>query len=163
MASDSSSDCEEFSLNQENVQPYSFEPTRANFPDFKVKTRYDQVHDVEPSEDLLSSNIVSSSAESDSSRPPWCTCGHCVHMQSEVEELCCQDVAPIREKLDTSNHNCITSHPGLHDVSLSKYSMEAYYNEFIDSSGPIGDDEPIHKIYRHLAYRRFTYWIWQKL
>ncbi|XP_046381853.2 uncharacterized protein LOC124152847 [Haliotis rufescens] len=100
-----------------------------------MKSRYGDGE--ETSEDLL---FVSSSDPSTQqpTRPPWCTCGCCVDMQSVVVELCCLDAAPVRNKLDDTStcddYSCITAHPGLHEASLSKYSMEAYH-EFIDTIG----------------------------
>ncbi|XP_046341339.2 uncharacterized protein LOC124122352 [Haliotis rufescens] len=145
--SSSSSDSEEFSFDQtEIVKPYAFEPTPEHFPNFKIKSRYGD--EEETSEDLLFVSSASDPSTEQPTRPLWCTCGCCVGMQSEVEELCCVVVAPVKNKLDdtsTCNFSCITYHPGLYEVSLSKYGMEAYYNEFIDTSGRIGDDEPVHK------------------
>ncbi|XP_052677864.1 P2X purinoceptor 7-like [Crassostrea angulata] len=133
------------------VQPYQFEPHRG------------------PEQPLSSSE---SSSESDSERDSdiddvatdeWCTCNNCVAMPTATERRCCQSFAVCQPKLDEATITCITMHEAFQVNCLNHHVLELSFYEYLDYNGPIGDEEPVHELYRYIAYRRYTRWLWHRL
>ena len=88
-------------------------------------------------------------------------------MPSGLENKCCQSYKVIRdiiadEELNLQD-NCITTHPGFASNCLDIWVLQASMHEYLQQEGPIGNEEPIHEVYRYLAYRRFVYLVWRRL
>ena len=66
-------------------------------------------------------------------------------MDTNEECLCCQEVAPISEKMEDKHLKCITEHDGFRGNCLNIDVLEVSMYEFIDRDGPLDDNEPIHK------------------
>lgn len=84
-------------------------------------------------------------------------------MEKEEECLCCHELAQVTEKIDSKNLKCITQHESFQGNCLNVDILEVSLYEFVERDGQIDDNEPIHELYRYLAYRRFTRWIWHVL
>ncbi|XP_033728970.1 P2X purinoceptor 7-like [Pecten maximus] len=76
----------------------------------------------------------------------WCFCGKCSSMTT-VKEY----------------RNCITDHEAFIANCLNRHVLHVSMYEYMENVGPFDDNEPIHEIYRHIAYRRFVRWIWHRL
>ena len=74
-----------------------------------------------------------------------CVCERCQLMDTNEECLCCQEVAPISEKMEDKHLKCITEHDGFRGNCLNIDVLEVSMYEFIDRDGPLDDNEPIHK------------------
>ncbi|XP_041371807.1 uncharacterized protein LOC121385267 [Gigantopelta aegis] len=92
-----------------------------------------------------------------------CSCNHCVPVPSKDGEFCCQMDSDIKRKMTSMRIQCITQHEGFLGNCLNLHVIEAAFYEFLENNGPLGSEQAIHKVYRHLAYKNFTRWIWRKL
>ncbi|XP_063403855.1 P2X purinoceptor 7-like [Mytilus trossulus] len=143
----------------DNIQPYQFEPV--------VHIEQNEVS----SQNQSDSSEENSEAESDSSdlqdsrmdNLAWCDCNHCAAMPTVDECLCCKEVGPVAEKMEDEDLDCITDHEGFTGNCLNRHVIEVSLYDFVERQGPIDDNEPIHELYRYVAYRRFTRWIWHIL
>ncbi|XP_050399978.2 P2X purinoceptor 7-like [Patella vulgata] len=134
------------------VQPYQFEPP----------ARRDQFNNNDSSENDSSSSSDASEAEGQLHDVTyWCSCGHCLQMQVPRDRKCCKDCLQCVEKM--GQRSCICQHEGFLAKCLNPHVLEVSFYEYIEQQGPVGDDEPIHEVYRYIAYRRFTRWIWHIL
>ena len=64
---------------------------------------------------------------------------------------------------DGKTCKCITETTGFNCVCIDMDVTEMAYYEFREKYGPYGDDKESHELFRHLAYRRLTRWIFKKL
>ncbi|XP_048742687.1 P2X purinoceptor 7-like [Ostrea edulis] len=128
------------------VQPYMFEPAAVPNP----------------------GDIPLASAE-DSDEDPghkrsgtfWCECGLCQVMSSSAECVCCTEISVVDQA--RGDLECITQHQTFKDNCLNTRVLEVSLYDYVQSEGPLDDNEPIHEVYRYIAYRRFVLWVWQKL
>ncbi|KAH3865553.1 hypothetical protein DPMN_028593 [Dreissena polymorpha] len=60
--------------------------------------------------------------------------------------------------MDEAGVKCIPEHTGFKANCLHPDVIEVSFYEFLDVNGPIGDEEPIHEVYRYIAYRRLARW-----
>ncbi|XP_062597066.1 P2X purinoceptor 7-like [Saccostrea cucullata] len=135
-----------------DVQPYMFEP---------------------PANSINGENSATSSEESDDEARDnpghrlngtiWCDCGSCEVMRTTVECICCTEISAVDNIRESSDLECITNHQTFIDNCLNLRVLEVSLYDYIQSEGPIDDNEPINEIYRYVAYRRFVLWIWQRL
>ncbi|KAJ8316697.1 hypothetical protein KUTeg_005752 [Tegillarca granosa] len=74
-------------------------------------------------------------------------------------------VAAVNEKVISASIKCITEHEGFIVNCLNNYVLESSYYEYIQENGRLGENEFIHVVllYRYIAYRRFSRWIWHIL
>ena len=87
-------------------------------------------------------------------------------MPTETENVCCHFYEQFQARLvsrDGKTCKCITETTGFNSVCIDMDVAEMAYYEFREKYGPHGDDEECHELYRHLAYRRLTRWIFKKL
>lgn len=66
-------------------------------------------------------------------------------MDTNEECLCCLEIAPVLEKAEAKHLKCITEHNGFQGNCLNIDVLEVSMYEFIDTDGPLDDNEPIHK------------------
>lgn len=92
-----------------------------------------------------------------------CTCNNCVAMPTATERRCCQSFAVCQPKLDEATITCITMHEAFQVNCLNHHVLELSFYEYLDYNGPIGGEEPVHELYRYIAYRRYTRWLWHRL
>ena len=108
-----------------------------------------------------------------------CSCEQCSTMPTELEDVCCHHYSQTRVRMgltDKPRHErsrdltrleapvqCITSHPGFHDICLSQWTLEYEAYQYVEQEGRVGDDQPINVLMRHLAYRRFVRWVFGKI
>ncbi|XP_061192279.1 uncharacterized protein LOC133200509 [Saccostrea echinata] len=149
-----------FSLAPEEIRPYNFEPLLDN-------TQGRNGSESEDSEDsdlgLHDEENAVGGIATRRQNLAWCVCQRCQVMETDEECLCCHEIAPILEKIEAKHLKCITEHDGFQGNCLNIDVLEVSMYEFIDMDGPLDDNEPIHQLYRYLAYRRFTRWIWHIL
>ncbi|KAJ8310929.1 hypothetical protein KUTeg_011519 [Tegillarca granosa] len=92
-----------------------------------------------------------------------CSCGQCSTMSTPEKCCCCTSVAAVNEKVISASIKCITEHEGFIVNCLNNYVLESSYYEYIQENGRLGENEFIHELYRYIAYRRFSRWIWHIL
>lgn len=148
---DSNYDLEDIPLVMD-IRPYMFEP---------------------PAECVNQENSPQSSEESESDTEDnlghrrngtiWCECGSCEVMPTEAECICCSEIPVIDHIRDYFGIECITRHQTFIDNCLNIRVLEVSLYDYIQSDGPIDDNEPINEVYRYVAYRRFVLWVWQRL
>ncbi|XP_052260163.1 uncharacterized protein LOC127864534 [Dreissena polymorpha] len=80
-----------------------------------------------------------------------------------IECKCCTEYPELMERMDEAGVKCITEHTGFKANCLHPDVIEVSFYEFLDVNGPIGDEEPIHEVYRYISYRRLARWIWHRL
>ncbi|XP_070202325.1 uncharacterized protein [Littorina saxatilis] len=71
-----------------------------------------------------------------------CQCGHCCHMPTSVECVCCHDVRQIKQKLEGLDDQvgCITAHPGFRTICLDVYCLETAYYAYKQDYGRLNFD-----------------------
>jgi len=92
----------------------------------------------------------------------WCICGSCREMASEVENVCCRSIKKVRDYIPT-DLLCMTDCAGFRDNCLNSNVLDASRWEYMEQHGPFGDEQPLNKTFRYLAYRRFVYLVWHRL
>ncbi|KAK3093711.1 hypothetical protein FSP39_019129 [Pinctada imbricata] len=132
------------------VAPYQFEPTRS--------TRGE-------TDDSGTDSSESSSDDDAELRPveEWCSCGHCENMPTDRENVCCKQFPLCMEKMEPNTLKCVTHHEAFRVNCLNTDVLELAFYDYLDIHGHIGDEEPVHELYRHIGYRRFVRWIWHRL
>ncbi|XP_064641782.1 P2X purinoceptor 7-like [Lineus longissimus] len=97
----------------------------------------------------------------------WCDCGKICQPQTKGRvSMCCSDYSAVQGKkdaLEPDGCECITAHPGFTVNCLNQYALELAMNRYINEEGPVGNDQPTHKLYRYLAYRSLVEWCFGKL
>ena len=87
-------------------------------------------------------------------------------MPTETENVCCHFYEQFRARLvshDGKTCKCITEITGFNSVCIEMDAAEMAHYEVTEKYGPHGDDEESHELYRCLAYRRLSRWIFKKL
>lgn len=156
--SDKDNDCKD-----ELIQPYMFEPNKGD--------------EEEASDD---SSDDSSSVESDfdeeferanawrTSSLNWCKCGNCTLMVKAIESFCCHEKSLEYDEYDdllsssqNQGLNCITSLLSFTQNMLSKEVLAVDVSQYLEENWPVGDDEleQTQKLFRHVAYRRCSRWV----
>ncbi|XP_011405668.2 PREDICTED: uncharacterized protein LOC105313713 [Amphimedon queenslandica] len=135
----SSSDSEEEIIVDEsdNIIPYNFEPVVSDDDDDESVSS-DSSHE----EDYRISNTT------------WCSCTHCVVMQTQRECLCCRAVQKVLDKIheaDDHQVKCITEHPGFAPVCLNIWVLQAAYSQYRQQYGNF--NAPVHERHRYTTYR----------
>ncbi|XP_062599370.1 P2X purinoceptor 7-like [Saccostrea cucullata] len=136
-----------------DIQPYMFEPLAA-------ENLQNQQENSEESE------------EDEGNNSPWkysmvchisCECGFCEVMRTSIECICCAEVSLIQRICQDCNLECITQHQTFIDNCLNERVLEVNLHEYIQMEGPLDDNEPTNEVLRHIAYRRFVFWVWHRL
>ncbi|XP_062591610.1 P2X purinoceptor 7-like [Saccostrea cucullata] len=84
-------------------------------------------------------------------------------METTRECKCCFGIPDVARKVHKGNLKCITEHDSFVVNCLNHHVLKLSNYEYMQDNGPIGDDEPVNELYRHLAYRRFARFIWKRL
>ncbi|KAK3099671.1 hypothetical protein FSP39_007817 [Pinctada imbricata] len=84
-------------------------------------------------------------------------------MQTAKECKCCRDTNIVDGKIEEAGITCITEHESFQVNCLNHHVLELSYYEYVEYNGPLEPDQMIHKVYRYIAYRRFTRFIWKRL
>jgi len=130
------------------LSPYMFEPLSMN--------------------DASATNSKAAIAELETGRrnqaaSEWCSCHHCIVMETDRECRCCSEVKQIREKCTEAAGDmvspCITKHPGFDAVALNPWVLQAAYNGYRQQYGDM-QQHAVHKRYRYTAYRNVVRWCW---
>ncbi|XP_060580322.1 P2X purinoceptor 7-like [Ruditapes philippinarum] len=131
------------------IRPYMFEP--------RIEI---QNQEAEQSESDSDSSDNSSDDSYIGNVDDWCECGCCVNMPSANERKCCQSTNIVDGKAEAEGVPCITLHEGFQVNCLNIHVLETSYYEFVHDHGPREENQEIHELYRYLAYRRFTRWVY---
>ncbi|XP_058509716.1 P2X purinoceptor 7-like isoform X1 [Solea solea] len=91
----------------------------------------------------------------------WCTCGNCMTMPTEGENVCCRETLKVIRRMNElpDTPTCMIYHPGLEPNCLNPYTLQNMNNIYRADYGPLRG-RTIHDRYRHLAYRSFVSWCW---
>jgi hypothetical protein len=91
----------------------------------------------------------------------WCLCNECESMPTDTESLCCHEsetISSVRRSLQ-----CITLHESFGHYVLSIEGLNIARHSFIlhskDSEVRAKFRDTSNKMYRHVAYKQFVYWI----
>ncbi|KAI4796407.1 hypothetical protein KUCAC02_027787 [Chaenocephalus aceratus] len=82
-------------------------------------------------------------------------------MPTSRENKCCHNYGKVKEEM--GEEVCITDCRTFNINCLDRDVLRVSRYEYAHHNGPYGDEETEHEVYRHLAYRRFCFLIWQKL
>ena len=156
--SDEGNDCKD-----ELIQPYMFEPNKG---------------DQEEASDNSSDDSSSVESEFDEEFEganawrlfslDWCKCGNCTLMVKTIESFCCHEKSLEDDKCDelvttaqNQGLNCITSLSSFTQNMVSKEVLAVDVSQYLEENWPVGDDEleQTHKLFRHVAYRRCSRWV----
>ncbi|KAL3876084.1 hypothetical protein ACJMK2_003691 [Sinanodonta woodiana] len=166
VSDESSTDCEEMPYlisTTQSVTPYMYEPIlssaqNASNSDESSESDSDDSHffkfSTEENEDSLLDEEVDEVNL-------WCSCQHCMTMQTRSESKCCKDMNIVDGKMEEAGISCITEHDGFQANCLNEHVLETSYYEYLEEHEP--NDQSIHELYRYIAYRRFVRWIFQRL
>ncbi|XP_068099222.1 uncharacterized protein [Hyperolius riggenbachi] len=97
--------------------------------------------------------------EENTTRPfDWCECGKCTPMKTQVEELCCNHIEEVRDKIPRGK-NCITE--------VEFFINSCTSSEYVETNlkfHPNVAEPPLDQLYnrklRKTAYRTFTAWVY---
>ncbi|XP_074659401.1 P2X purinoceptor 7-like [Tubulanus polymorphus] len=160
----------EVSIRKWEVLPYQFEPVVR--PEDNTGTGTEHAEQTPGPTDTDSDS--STESEDDHSlridNLDWCSCRCsttrvylCSTMQTAEECICCREIPILQYIMEKSNCSCITETHGFIVNCLDADVLTVSFYEYSELNGPIGDEEPVHELYRLVAYRRFVRWVWQKL
>ena len=101
----------------------------------------------------------------------WCKCGHCDLMTKTIESFCCHEKAveydEYDDKLKSAEHQnftCITELSSfLQNISQDVLDVDVL--QYVEENWPLDDSDlaRMHKLYRLVAYRRCSRWIFHIL
>ncbi|XP_063077434.1 uncharacterized protein LOC134467491 [Engraulis encrasicolus] len=92
----------------------------------------------------------------------WCTCGNCKLMKKESENICCQEIPQLTQRLgELANPvpGCMTDHPGFHPVCLNVYNLQRAFNAFRYHHGRLRI-RSLKRRYKFLARWSLVTWCW---
>ncbi|XP_060573125.1 P2X purinoceptor 7-like [Ruditapes philippinarum] len=144
---DFSDDSEIYDEEVNEIRPYMYEPRAVSQEEQSVSDSDSEFED--SSDDSFNGNV-----------DEWCECGCCIHMPTAHERKCCQSTNIVDGKAESEGVPCITLHEGFQVNCLNIHVLETSYYEFIHNNGPREENQEIHELYRYLAYRRFTRWVY---
>ncbi|XP_028415647.1 P2X purinoceptor 7-like [Dendronephthya gigantea] len=155
------------------VLPYQFEPEPASLTGDNSDESY-----ADESSDSASSSEENVEHEFERANAwrlqnlSWCKCGHCALSTKAVECFCCHEKAleydeyeVLLDKAEAQGEKCLTAHPEFIDNMLSESVLKIDVCQYLEENWPLsdGDLERVHKLYRLVAYRRCSRWIFQIL
>ncbi|XP_028414799.1 uncharacterized protein LOC114537888, partial [Dendronephthya gigantea] len=151
-------------INNEQIQPYLFEPT--------VKEDQEEASDNSSDDSASIEDNFDEEFETANrwrlSSLQWCKCGNCTLMEKTIESFCCHEKAVEYDEYDgiltdaqNRGLNCITSLSSFIQNMLSKEVLDVDVSQYLEENWPVDDDEleQTHKIFRHAAYRRCSRWV----
>ena len=96
-------------------------------------------------ESILKGDIENSAPK----QPDWCTCKHCIPMNTELENVCCE------------KQECITEDRHFPGICLDYYVLVAAITLSRERKKiqELKKDKDYNKIYRWAAYGQYTLWI----
>ena len=86
-----------------------------------------------------------------------------MQMETGKESVCCRE---IQEYLGVWNYDkvtCMSDHDGFQGLCLNRYVVQTAMYSYLEDTGPLDRNELPHRIYRYLAYRSLTRFIYHKL
>ena len=101
----------------------------------------------------------------------WCKCGHCSLSTKAVECFCCHEKAleyeyeVLLDQVELQGEKCLTGHSDFKDNMLSESVLKIDVCQYLEENYPLDDEdlERMHKLYRLVAYRRCSCWVFQIL
>ncbi|XP_072032762.1 uncharacterized protein [Amphiura filiformis] len=151
----------------DNLAPFQYEP---RFTAEEIQRRREQLQDevqnvvaeVDHNDDR--NRILQQRLEGELAVERWCDCNNCDVPQNPTRQMCecCHEHTALDEKLE--DYNCITEHPDFAPVCLTPAVLHMVVNSLkeVRGYGP-GGDGWTNRLYRHVSYRAYTYWIHQRL
>ncbi|XP_074649012.1 P2X purinoceptor 7-like [Tubulanus polymorphus] len=140
--------------NVSNVAPYMFEPLAANR---EIRPNSDDDNSASSSDDISSDEEYRQLADN----TDWCLCRNiCSVMEKTRMNVCCQEFQCLKEISTANNVLCITEVHGFRANCLEPEVLKVCFYDFFRDNWPVGDEEPVGELYRHIAYRRFCRWAW---
>ncbi|XP_069115677.1 P2X purinoceptor 7-like [Argopecten irradians] len=139
------------------IEPYQFEPLRAEKSCDDRQNSDSEDSDIDDEEAIQVEQRLHNTA--------WCECGNCSSMTTMEECVCCAEIDLVHYKTETADQeiHCIIEHESFIANCLNRHVLHVSMYEYLENVGPFDDNDPIHEIYRHIAYRRFVRWIWHRL
>ncbi|XP_061195119.1 P2X purinoceptor 7-like [Saccostrea echinata] len=134
-----------------DIQPYMFEPLPRENPQNQQENSDESEGDEGNDEETRLQNTT------------WCECGSCEVMRTSIECVCCAEISLTQQICEDCNLECITQHQTFIDNCLNERVLEVSLYNYIQTEGPLDDNEPINEVFRHIAYRRFVLWVWHRL
>ncbi|XP_057295551.1 uncharacterized protein LOC130624317 [Hydractinia symbiolongicarpus] len=147
-------------MDQPTVLGFQFEP---EFQDDEEHSEPEEYSDIS----LDDANLRAITAEGDRKAgvDGWCTCGHCVVLDTERECICCHEIDEIKYfKLDDCR--CITEHDSFSNVMLDRGVLWTALISLYDrenASLPCDRDNVPSQSYRYASYRQFSWFIHTRL
>ncbi|XP_064468098.1 P2X purinoceptor 7-like [Ornithodoros turicata] len=83
-------------------------------------------------------------------------------METALESVCCREMeAAVKQQ----ERGCLTTHKKFRKICLDADVLQVTYLELSTTSQLAKEKklEDVHKKYRYMAYRLFTWWLWQRL
>uniref|UniRef100_A0A9J8BS37 P2X purinoreceptor 7 intracellular domain-containing protein n=1 Tax=Cyprinus carpio carpio TaxID=630221 RepID=A0A9J8BS37_CYPCA len=130
-------------VNMSLILPYQFEPE-------SDPENIDEEDRVEPVQARLLKDVLQ-----------WCTCGNCDKMPTEVENICCNEIQKVCQRMmqiaDPPTY--MVHHPGFEANCLNPYTLQNINNIYKADYGRVRrrtEEERFH----YVAYRSFVSWCW---
>ncbi|XP_068671269.1 P2X purinoceptor 7-like [Montipora capricornis] len=138
-----------------SIQPYQFEP---EYSSSEENAKEDSSGPEEQEIDSLEPNCESERV-SRQENASWCVCGRCSIMSSEVECICCQELAFLSKLV--KGLTCITEHESFEAVCLNRDVLWTALVSLHDreSAGLPERQQVSNRSFRYSAYRQFTWWV----
>ena len=133
--------------------PYMFEPEK-------------EVSSTSSSDESTSSNSSTNSVDTFISRVgilDWCKCQKCVEEKTEIDCLCCQEVAALNSKFNNCDTDCITESPEFTTLCLNELILKNVSTGLHISRGDYLEDQCSNRSLRYAAYKQFVWWIFKSL
>ena len=102
----------------------------------------------------------------------WCKCGRCSLSTKVVECFCCYEKAleydeyeVLLDQTESQGEKCLTAHSDFKDNTLSESVLKIDVCQYLEENYALDDEEleKMHKLYRLVAYRRCSRWVFQIL
>lgn len=140
MSCSSESEIDDFDVNVNDLQPYSFEPP------------------AEPGQNITTNEQTGQSLRKDNTN--WCSCGNCQKMDTEVECKCCRDSDEVPDDY-FGGKQCINETEHFKQVCLTREVLRATLNGLNNTRGD--RINVCNRSLRYAGYRMFTWWVHNRL
>lgn len=150
----------------DEIKPYMFEP----MPNESIEHGSSESSNSLTSEDEVDEEFEAINCWRLSSIQ-WCKCGHCDLISKTIESFCCHEKATEYDEYDVKlksaqdqGYTCITQlSPFQQNISIEVLEVDVL--QYLEDNWPLDDEDiaRMHKLYRLVAYRRCSRWIFQIL
>ena len=155
------------------ILPYQFEPEPSTkTSDASDDSDTDQSDVIQPHLTRMSTTSLKEQMQRRLLDLSWCKCGHCSLSTKAVECFCCHEKAleydeneVLLDQAELQGEKCLTAHSDFKDNMLSESVLKIDVCQYLEENYPLDDEdlERMHKLYRIVAYRRCSRWVFQIL